>query len=382
MISKITKIEFLPISLKATNWDQSTLVVKITDEHGNVGIGEGDGETNALKAYLEQKTLQGWSQNFASLLIGKDPQEIEALWTLMYDSTGWPGTRGFGLFAISAIDIALHDLAAKQLKRPVYKIMGGAKRLAAQPYATLYPSHLPEGAPLNKQLPEFKVVIDKAKAKGFKMVKLSISAPNDDDDSLIAFIRACRAHLGTKTELAVDFLYRWTDWKAAQRVLNELEDVNLYFAEACLHWDDLIGHGKLAKNVKTRLNGAEMATSIYEVWQWITIGGCAIVMPDINRCGGLTAIRKIANLAELYGVQCFPHGWKTGITAACGVNYHLAIKNAKYFEYLDEDLYESPLRRSLVNLDFKVTKGQVLKGDWIGLGLSLNEKFLKEIDVK
>ena len=67
-----------------------------------------------------------------------DPVEVTALWERLYEATIYPGRRGLGIHALSAIDIALHDLAGKQLDIPAYKLMGGARR-PARPYCTIYP---------------------------------------------------------------------------------------------------------------------------------------------------------------------------------------------------------------------------------------------------
>ena len=65
-------------------------------------------------------TAHIWSKNVPSLLVGADPFEISALWDKLYEDTVYPGRRGLGIHALSAVDIALHDLAAKQIGKPVY----------------------------------------------------------------------------------------------------------------------------------------------------------------------------------------------------------------------------------------------------------------------
>lgn len=98
--------------------------------------------------------------------------------------------------------------------------------------------------------------------------------------------------------MMVDFGYRWRDWRDALWVLNRLADCNLYFAEATLQHDDLVGHSKLASRCETRVGGAEMAVTVYECREWLERGGVDVLQPDIGRCGGLTELRRIAQLAE------------------------------------------------------------------------------------
>ena len=98
------------------------------------------------------------------------------------------------------------------------------------------------------------------------------------------------------------------------------------------------------------------------------------MQPDINRCGGLTEIRRIADMAELYGVQVIPHGWKTGMTAAAGRHFQAACANAPMIEYVAPELYDLPLRRDLVGPEPKVRDGHMPLPDRPGLGVTLNEQ--------
>src|SRR5437870_4626435 len=87
-----------------------------------------------------------WSINI-EILMGWDPLEAPAIWQRLYEATNYPGRRGLGIHAMSAIDIALYDLAGKQVGKPVYKLLGGAKREFLTPYATIFQG-LPQGRSL------------------------------------------------------------------------------------------------------------------------------------------------------------------------------------------------------------------------------------------
>src|SRR5689334_12352249 len=146
---KIANVEVLPLVESTSSGGDcdgavDTLVVRVTDEEGLSGIGECDSSAIAIAAFITMPTAHIWSQNIPKLLIGQDPMERRALWEKMYDATFWPGRRGLGIHAISAVDIAIHDLAAKQIGQPVYKILGGAVRPHVTPYATIFPG-MPQG---------------------------------------------------------------------------------------------------------------------------------------------------------------------------------------------------------------------------------------------
>ena len=102
-----------------------------------------------------------------------DPIETSALWQKLYHGTFWPGRRGLGIHAISAIDIALHDLAGKQLGVPAYKLMGGARRERLRPYCTIYPG-LAQGRSIGEFMREIARQFEAALATGFRAVKMEV----------------------------------------------------------------------------------------------------------------------------------------------------------------------------------------------------------------
>jgi L-rhamnonate dehydratase len=174
--------------------------------------------------------------------------------------------------------------------------------------------------------------------------------------------------------LLVDFGYRWRDWREALWTLSRLEDANLYLVEATLQHDDLAGHRKLASRVETRVAGAEMAATVHECREWLREGGVDVLQPDVGRCGGLTELRRIADLAELEGALVIPHGWKTGITAAAARHFQAATPSAPFFELLHPELFDSPLRRELVTPEPAVVDGVMEIPSEPGLGIELDEE--------
>ena len=145
MIAPIERVEVIPLAIPHELADDldgtvDTVVVRLTDAEGRTGIGEADAPPSVVKAFLEMPTAHLWSQNAAQLLLGADPVEVTALWERLYEATIYPGRRGLGIHALSAIDIALHDLAGKQLGIPAYKLMGGARRRSSAPTARSIPA--------------------------------------------------------------------------------------------------------------------------------------------------------------------------------------------------------------------------------------------------
>ncbi len=381
MVSRIARIEAIPVispagSANDLDGTADTVIVKVHDEDGRVGFGEADAPPSVVKSFIDMPTAHLWSRNAGEILVGEDPVEIAGLWQKLYEGTFWPGRRGLGMHAISAIDIALHDLAGKQLGLPAYKLMGGARRTKLRPYCTIYPG-LAQGRSIDDLMAEIFRQFDMALEAGFRAVKMEVLFYDLVTDlELIRRIGEGRKALGDNILLAIDFGYRWHNWHDALFVLERIADHNIFFAEAALQHDDLAGHARLAERSAIRICGAEAAATRFEIREWLTVGKVGVVQPNIGRGGGLTEIRRIADLCEIMGAEVVPHGWKTGITSAVGRHFQAACPAAPVFEYVSPHVFDSPLRRELVSPEPAVVDGYMDLPTGPGLGIALNEELV------
>ena len=358
----------------ASDFDSSaeTVVVLIHDENGIVGIGEADAPAPIVRELVLMEDRHAWSRGLRTVLLGRDPFEIDAIHRDLYQATIYHGRRGLGIHALSAVDVALHDLVGKQLGRPAYQLLGGACRDDIRPYATVYPG-VPGGRTIGELMDEIARGFERALELGFRAIKMeAFFGDLVSDRELVGCIREGRRLVGDDMTLLVDFGYRWRDWRAALWTLNRLEDCDLYLAEATLQHDDLEGHAKLAARAETRIGGAEMAATLFECREWIEHGRVDVVQPDVNRAGGLTEMVRIAQLAELAGVLVVPHGWKTGITSAAARHFQAATPNVPFVEHLSPDLFDSPLRRELVSPEPAIVDGAIELPTAPGLGIELD----------
>jgi L-alanine-DL-glutamate epimerase-like enolase superfamily enzyme len=359
-----------------------TVVVRLTDEEGRQGIGEADAAATAVRELVVMDDVHAWSRGLAALLAGRDPFPIRSLHAELYASTIWHGRRGLGIHALSAVDVALHDLVGNQLGRPVVDLLGGAVRQVAFPYATIYQGSVGDRT-VGQMMAATAELFERAVALGFGAVKMeAFWGDLVTDRQLVEYIREGRRLLGDDVVLLVDFGYRWRDWREALWLLSRVEEADLFLAEAVLQHDDLAGHRKLAERVATRIGGAEMAATVHECLEWLRTGGVDVLQPDPGRCGGLTELRRIAELADLEGALVVPHGWKTGITAAAARHFQAATVNAPYFELLHPDLYDSPLRRDLVRPEPEIRDGVMDVPRAPGLGIELDEDALARYRVE
>ncbi|MGI8605634.1 MAG: hypothetical protein ACR2L0_00535 [Gaiellaceae bacterium] len=123
-MSTIVEVEVIALraGLDQGDLDSSaeTVVVRLTDEDGHTGIGEADAPALAVRELVLMEGVHAWSRGLRELLLGRDPFERAALWHDLYDATIYHGRRGLGIHALSAVDVAVHDLAGERLARPVY----------------------------------------------------------------------------------------------------------------------------------------------------------------------------------------------------------------------------------------------------------------------
>lgn len=378
---KVTEIEAIPlrvakVSSKANDGAQETIVVRIHTDAGITGIGEVDASPHMVKAVLEAPSSHNWSLSFHDLLIGENPLDVERLWDKMYQGTIYTGRRGLVIHAIGAVDLALWDIAGQALGRPVYELMGGPRRDAVIPYASVHPAI----ATLAETEHRTRELMERVIGMGYRAVKLQlVYADIYCDADIVRLVRLARQIIGDEMTFMIDVGYRWTDSKAAIRTIRQLEDCNLYFVETPLRMDDLEGHARLAEAVTTRIAGAELLASRWEALDLMDRGKVDVIQPDVGRAGGLTECLRIAKLAADRGLLCTPHGWKSGLTVAAEIHLSAAAPNVPFIEFMVPELWPSIIRSELVEPEYKPRDGVIELPKTPGLGVRLNQDVVKKL---
>jgi len=375
----IATVEALIVAVPAVgnafaDGEEETLLVRITDENGTYGIGESVCTPKVIQAMVEQETIHFWSQGITDLLLGADPIEARALYDRIYHGSFYHGRRGTFIQAMSAVDIALWDLAGKQLGLPVYKLLGGARTDRIRPYATCYPGDIYDG-PMTPIVDEIARQAEIALDQGITAIKVPVLFGTDTTDKqIVEFTRQCRSMVGDDIVLALDFGYRWWDWHDAAWTLKRIEDHDIHFAEAPLRHDDLHGHARLAAVSPVRIGGAEFAAGRWEVREWIETGGVSLVQPGVSRAGGFTELMRIAEMCEMYGAQLMPHSFATGITDVANFHLQAASLTIPMVEFRSSRLGPSRLRTELVSPpEPEIVDGYAALPTGAGLGVELNE---------
>jgi L-rhamnonate dehydratase len=373
---KITEVEAVPLRVPVINSDhldgsQDDLVIRIETDKGLEGIGEVDASPEIVKAIVEAPASHAWSRGLREMLLGENPFDVERLWEKMYKGSVYYGRRGAAIAAISGVDIALWDLIGKAEGKPVNALLRGKFRDQVPVYASLYPiGNTPEEVRKNCQL---------AIGKGFSAVKPDgppIGRDGRLDDQIL---RAVRDGIGDQIDLMVDVAEPGWDLKEGILRARMYSNYNIYFLEAPFGPEELINYQKLSETVEVRIAYGEQHTTRYE-FAALMDAGVNVVQPDISRAGGITELRRIAQLALDRGVLLIPHCWKTGISIAANLQLLSTIQNAPYLEFCQPP--NSPLRYELLKRDFSVEKGNVRVPEEPGLGIQLNEKILERYRIE
>ena len=371
---KITDVEAIVLRHRAEIQDiadgtQDALIVRVSTDEGITGIGEVDSSPSVVKAAIEAPKSHAICCGLRELLIGENPLEIGRLWNKMYRGSIFFGRRGVGIHAMSGIDIALWDLKGKALGKPVYELLGGAYRKRVRAYASTLMPDTPMGAAREAE---------KWAARGFTAVKLGWGGFGSSTDTDVALVAAARTAIGERVELLLDIGFCWDAATAIQQV-RRFEPYRPFWVEEPLPPDDLRGYRQLADAVDTRIACGEELATRWEFESLMDEARVDVVQPDIARAGGLTETKRIAEMAELRGLICVPHAWKTGILKAASLHLIASIPNAHFLEFV---VWDSPLAHELVQPRFWIDQdGTVAVPEAPGLGVALDEAVLNRYRV-
>lgn len=351
-------------------WGDDAFLVKITTDTGIVGWGESDTSPLVAKAMVDAPESNLYCGGLKRLILGENPLEIQKLWDKMYWASNYNGRRGLGIHAMSAIDIALWDIASQYYQVPIHILLGGKYRDKIRAYGTFIPADTPEESA--------KIAAD-LKKQGFTSLKFGGGVFGDNPDLDEAIVKAVREELGEGFELQIDLASKWRTYGHSAYMMKRLEKYNLNWVEEPVLADDLDGYAKLSGITSAKISGGESLTTRYEFQEFLNRSKVDIVQPDITRCGGISEMRKIYDLAQLHGTKLIPHGFSTGILLSATVQFLAATESCDLMEYSQSN---SPLFRKLVKNLIPFENGYVKVPDCIGLGVELDEELLERYRMK
>lgn len=365
---KITGIEV--IELRVPGWEGLTFdgsydncIVKISTDAGVTGIAEVDSVPSVIRAIVEAKRSHTHAMGLKSVLVGRDPSDVEALWDEMYDATSYYGRRGAVIHAISALDIALWDLRGKALDKPLHALLGTTKRGRLLAYGTVYP--------LGETPDEVRRNIDRGLKLGLKAIKI-VADPfwRTDLDLSARLIRTAREHVGPDIRLMVDAATAWSKAEEGLPLMPLFKEHDFAWVEAPLPLDNLEGHARF-QGFGVPIGGGDLGlTTCAEYREMFDIGRIDIAQPDVTMVGGLTELMRLSKLARSRGKRVVTHGYKSNITIAANLAFLSQHHDDEPCEYSTS---ESPLRWNLTNESFPIdADGRIAVPQEPGLGVSLN----------
>ena len=362
---------------------EDILLVLVTDEDGRMGFGECACAPGVLKELIEFPSEHFWANGITEHVIGKDPIETLAIYDAIYHSSFYHGRRGLLINAMSAVDIALYDLAGKQLGKPVWQLLGGARQPGARPYVTLYPGDT-RGEPTGVILDKMEGIVDLARQSGFTAMKLPFVGLTElPDHQVVDLVGQLRAMIGDDIVLGTDPGYRWTHWQEALWVLNRLDDHRVYFAEVPLRHDDMEGYRQLAARCPLLIGAGEFSTGRWEAKEWLDHAKVPLLHCGISRAGGFTEIARISEMCELAGALLMPHSYATAISDYCNIHMQIASMQIPMVEFRTIEPVTSILRRDLVHPAMpEIVDGWVAPPTAPGLGLELNMDLINQFRVR
>jgi len=351
----------------------ATLLEVVTDD-GVVGWGEAFAqglEPPEIAAAVIEHALK-------PIVLGGDPLDTEVLWHRMYHMTRDYGRKGSVVAAISAVDIALWDIAGKVHGQPIHRLLGGAFRTRVQPYATGFYRIAGQGEAArlsDEALRHFEA--------GFTLMKVKLGYGVDDD---IACMRAIgRAIQGKPIRLMIDTNHAYGRAEAL-RLGRALADFDLRWYEEPVAPEDLQGYVELRQKLPMPIAGGENEHTLFGFRDLLAAGCVDVAQPDIGSCGGITAGRHIATLAQAHGVQVNPHVWGSAIAQAASLQFIAALPVAHHSLFAAEPVLEydrssHPFRQQLITQPIGLVDGWVPIPTGPGLGVDVDRSVLEKYRV-
>lgn len=367
---KITNVKTFLVEGIKYNWT----LVKVETDSGLHGWGEG---TNWPGSPL----IVAACQHVGEFITGLDARQIDFIWTKIYRDLNWLGQAGPLLSAISAVDIALWDIKGKALGAPVYELLGGAYRKEIQLYANYWfieGAHTPE---------DYARQARATVAQGFTALKfdpfahvsywygsdLASNGSLTERQKRLALdvVKAVADAVGGDVAIAIEthaFLNAPTAIEMAHR-LAELKFNCMWYEEpAPPEYPDSIADIRqripLPVCVGERLHSRFMARTILEK------RAADILMPDVTRCGGVSELRKIANLAETFNVPIAPHNPNGPLSTIASAHVMASVPNFFRQEFFLKDV---AWRDSCLSYPLPVENGYFALPDRPGLGFDVDE---------
>lgn len=345
------------------------LFLRLETSDGRVGWGEPivEGRSRTVRAAV--------AELIDTSLLGEDPHPVADHWQKLYRGGFYRGGPIL-MSALAGIDQALWDLRGKAFDAPVYELLGGPLRDRIRVYQWIggdRPSDVASAA------------ADRVSA-GFTAVKMNATSEFRRIEAPAAVnaakdrIREVRQQVGPEIDIGVDFHGRVAK-SMAKRLVQALEPHEPMFIEEPVLPQQNDALPDIAAHTSTPIATGERMYSRWDFKQVFQQGSVDVIQPDLSHAGGITEVKKIADMAEAYDVALAPHCPLGPIALASCIQVDAAVPNALIQETSQGIHYNegSDIRDYLADPSiFDFTDGFVDLPDGPGLGLNMDIEVIKE----
>jgi galactonate dehydratase len=336
-------------------------LVKITTDTGLIGWGETtlEGKFHSTTAAVDE---------LAEYLVGRDPLRIEHHWQHIYRSAFFRSGPTL-MSALSGIDQALWDIAGKHFGVPVHQLLGGAVRDRIRVYSHWGISDLSD-----ETKTAARTRLDMLQKSGYTAFKSGPAGPwraHEPPSAIDAFIECAylmREWVGPDVELCFDFHGKMTPALAIE-VCHQLKGMRPMFVEEPVPQENVDALKQVSDHVPFPIATGERLLSRWEFRQIFEKQAVAYIQPDASHAGGITELKKIANMAEVYYIHIMPHCAIGPVALAACLQVDAVVPNFLIQEQIDQSLGAGLLKES-----WNVVDGHIALPNKPGLGFEIDEK--------
>lgn len=351
--------------------ERSATLIEIKTNEGIAGWGEAfcQGlEPPEISAAVIENALK-------PILLEQCPLDIEVLWHKMYSTTRDYGRKGSVISAISAVDIALWDIAGKYYNEPIHQLLGGAFRNKIKPYATGF--YRLKGKGEANRLAEEAI---SHYENGFDHMKVKLGFGIEDDLKCMESIYSALKNKNVTLMIDTNHAYGRSE---ALLLGKQLEDYRLRWYEEPVVPEDINGYSELKSKLNIPIAGGENEHTLFGFKSLFENNAVDIAQPDIGSCGGITGAKQIINLAHSFGVEVNPHVWGSAIAQAASIQVIASIPVTHFSIYAREPILEydqssHPFRRELLTSPIELVNGMINVPKGKGLGIDINLNTIKK----
>ncbi|MCC7423053.1 MAG: mandelate racemase/muconate lactonizing enzyme family protein [Planctomycetaceae bacterium] len=342
---------------------QDAVLVRVRTDTGLEGIGEADSSPEVVKAIIDAPFSHNIACGLRELLIGENPLETERLWNKMYKGTVYFGRTSVTISAMAAIDMALWDLKGKHFGEPIHRLLGGAQHRKINAYASiLFGKDGKATADIGRRWREY----------GYKAVKFGWEPMGQSEKLDIELVRGAREGVGPDGTVLIDAGLVW-DARTALRRAHQFAEFNIGWLEEPLRPSDVDGYKWLRDRSPVPIAAGEAECGRDSFRPLIDRQALDVYQVDLSR-NGFTDSAYIRNRVEEIGARLCNHCYTSPLTVAASIHWLSTCRDAFIFEDCVEDL---PLRHELTHEKMQAVNGVIEVPDGPGLGVTLNEDFVK-----